>query len=596
MEVQHIPTTQLKANAWNPNRMDDSQFAELVAEVKHLNRLPKPVVVRKNCDGYEVVDGEHGWRAAIEVGLENVACEVVEADDFEAMRQTYKRNQHGKHDPVLEGRMFREMRNVRDTSNRELARELDMSEGTIRNAILYADVADSLPEDMRDTVTRLKVSDVRSASRLSRTSAVYWIRNRCPYGQYEKLQEWIDGGEGGGYLHDLIEKHDLSPLFEKNPFNDAIRLADSAARNLMRLGELPGATEAMRSLIDRGYGVDAFCEHFSYTDDFTVPVMTQPVWDGIVSRAVKHGGDVAQSIAHQVDALRTRRPPSDDGYNEENPYVFSARHALSDAPGFITELKMFNIVEQMLLWETLKGVGDEIRDVATEAMQEVAATYDSRRDLKLKVADDEDRSQLLASWSPTGLDSLQDEWQAIVTKKIADRALEERRQQLRNRDAMLSYLRESAKNLYVFREQNLGERRGLDVFMERIESLDLPELSLVVSSLGGEDCPLMDWWRIAKEHCVTVTQESADASDCATVTHEPGETTDCVTVAHPDQSFPIENQDGEWVIIMPDQTTTGTFKAKRQAEEQARKYRKQAKDDPQFLDDFNIKKPAKQEA
>jgi len=139
--VQHLPTGQLQPNSYNPNRMAKAEFAELVEEVRHLGRLPKPVIVRPSEDGYQIVDGEHGWRAAVEVGLAEIPCEVVEVDDFEAMRQTYKRNQHGTHDRVALGRMFRSMMDGRGSSNRELAKEINVSEGTVRNALLFAEAA-----------------------------------------------------------------------------------------------------------------------------------------------------------------------------------------------------------------------------------------------------------------------------------------------------------------------------------------------------------------------------------------------------------------------------------------------------------------------
>lgn len=111
-----LPVERLRSNEWNPNQMVEDEFAELVAEVRHLGRLPKPVIVRANGDGWDIVDGEHGWRAAKEVGLAEVNCEVVAVDDFEAMRQTYKRNQHGTHNPVLLGQIFQRMLKERDLS------------------------------------------------------------------------------------------------------------------------------------------------------------------------------------------------------------------------------------------------------------------------------------------------------------------------------------------------------------------------------------------------------------------------------------------------------------------------------------------------
>jgi hypothetical protein len=123
--------------------MTEAAFAELVSEVRHLRRIPKPMVVRPiNASGkYVIVDGEHSWRAAREVGLEAVHCEIVDVDNFEAMRQTYKRNQHGSHNPVLLGQMFRQMMQERGISKRELGKEIAVSEGTVRNAINYARAA-----------------------------------------------------------------------------------------------------------------------------------------------------------------------------------------------------------------------------------------------------------------------------------------------------------------------------------------------------------------------------------------------------------------------------------------------------------------------
>jgi ParB/RepB/Spo0J family partition protein len=155
LHTRSLSVDQLVANDWNPNQMSEEEFAELVAEVRHLGRLPKPLVVRPAGDRYVLVDGEHAWRAAQVVNLEQVACEVIDADDFEAMRQTYKRNQHGTHNPVLLGRMFKRMLEERGLSRRALAEETDVSEGTVRNMLLYAkasELAGESEEVVRDVV------------------------------------------------------------------------------------------------------------------------------------------------------------------------------------------------------------------------------------------------------------------------------------------------------------------------------------------------------------------------------------------------------------------------------------------------------------
>jgi ParB family chromosome partitioning protein len=112
-ELKSIPIGDLVPNGYNPNHMSAGEFDEYVAEVEHLGRLSKPIVVRRQNHGkFEIVDGEHGWRAAKKLGFDEVSCEVLEnVDDFEAMRQTFKRNRGGHDNPVLLGRMFREMLN-----------------------------------------------------------------------------------------------------------------------------------------------------------------------------------------------------------------------------------------------------------------------------------------------------------------------------------------------------------------------------------------------------------------------------------------------------------------------------------------------------
>ena len=95
-----LPVDRLRPNKWNPNSMTEEQETELLEEVRRLGRPSKTIVVRHVDDDYEIVDGEHNWNAAKKGGLVEVACEVVEVDECEAMRLTYVRNLHGTRNPV----------------------------------------------------------------------------------------------------------------------------------------------------------------------------------------------------------------------------------------------------------------------------------------------------------------------------------------------------------------------------------------------------------------------------------------------------------------------------------------------------------------
>lgn len=141
IDLVMLPVEKVRPNAWNPNRLPEDDYRNLVEAVRATGQLPKPLVVCRDGDEYLTLDGEHGLRAGKDAGLAEVPCQVVEADEFERRRQTYVRNVHGRPNPVLLGRMFAEMKEIRKLSNYDLAAEVGVSEGTVRNALLYAEVA-----------------------------------------------------------------------------------------------------------------------------------------------------------------------------------------------------------------------------------------------------------------------------------------------------------------------------------------------------------------------------------------------------------------------------------------------------------------------
>jgi hypothetical protein len=85
--------------------------------------------------------------------------EVHDFDDIEAMRQTYKRNLGGTNNPIKLGLMFERAIKEAGISNRELAEKWDLSEGTIRNYLLYAEVS-KLRNDYAN-LEKLSVKQIR---------------------------------------------------------------------------------------------------------------------------------------------------------------------------------------------------------------------------------------------------------------------------------------------------------------------------------------------------------------------------------------------------------------------------------------------------
>jgi ParB/RepB/Spo0J family partition protein len=189
IQVSMIPIDRLRPSRWNPNVMTAEQEAELLKEIRRLGRPPKPIVVRARGKRYEIVDGEHAWKAARACELQEVPCEIIDADDFEAQRQALTRNRHGENDPVKLGRLFQRMMQQRSLSQRGLGTEIDLSEGTIRNFVMYAEAATLRNSYAREHAEGRQVSADAEIAPLSVRQVRAYIE--LPEDQRD---EWLDAG------------------------------------------------------------------------------------------------------------------------------------------------------------------------------------------------------------------------------------------------------------------------------------------------------------------------------------------------------------------------------------------------------------------
>ena len=223
----------LDENPWNPNVMEEEEYEELVAEVRRLGRVPKPVVVRQTGRRYEIIDGAHSFRAAKDVGLTEVNCEIIEADDFEAMTQTYKRNQHGTHNPLREGLMFQRMLAAKKLSKRELARRMQISEGKVRKSLDYVEAYE----------VRIRYAQAQHGEPLGEEVKAGVFEDISELSQrelqdYLKLPDivrdrWIDGGKPRFVSKKL---HDSNPAVEFGFLQALYRLVNNGLAELLPSG------------------------------------------------------------------------------------------------------------------------------------------------------------------------------------------------------------------------------------------------------------------------------------------------------------------------------------------------------------------------
>lgn len=70
-EQTQVSISSVHPNRYNYNVQKGATFAKLVASLREFGFV-QPVVVREDGDGYEIVNGEHRYRAAIELKLQSI--------------------------------------------------------------------------------------------------------------------------------------------------------------------------------------------------------------------------------------------------------------------------------------------------------------------------------------------------------------------------------------------------------------------------------------------------------------------------------------------------------------------------------------------
>lgn len=96
LDVRDIAVDLLDPNPWNPNAMTPKRQAQLSAFVRKVGMV-MPLVVRAHPEAegrFQIIDGEHRWRDAVEnQGATHVPCVVLEVDDHTARVLTVNLNE-----------------------------------------------------------------------------------------------------------------------------------------------------------------------------------------------------------------------------------------------------------------------------------------------------------------------------------------------------------------------------------------------------------------------------------------------------------------------------------------------------------------------
>jgi ParB-like chromosome segregation protein Spo0J len=106
LTVEYVPVGDLKANDWNPNRQDDKEFKLLKASMK-TDGFTQPIVVLPDLT---IVDGEHRWRAADDLGYKEIPVVKIPMSPEQARVGTLRHNRaRGSEDVRLATEVLRDL-------------------------------------------------------------------------------------------------------------------------------------------------------------------------------------------------------------------------------------------------------------------------------------------------------------------------------------------------------------------------------------------------------------------------------------------------------------------------------------------------------
>ncbi len=494
-----LSTDVLEPNGWNPNEMDAEQFAELVAEVRHLGRICKPIIVRPEGDRFVIVDGEHNWRAAREAGFNEVPCEVLETDEFEAMRQTWKRNLGGSANQILAGQMFKRMLDTKNLSQRKLAKEIGISDGTIRNALTYLTVYElhlgylreiepeeagrpqsttgqpSLEETANRRVSALAVRQVKFYPLVPEQIRDIWLIAGAPMTLLEGhvWPEYITP-----QLSDLLACDLVNALSGyKGDFDESLERALRFLRAREQFGGFVGWDKFFTVAANCGFGPKVLSVlPLEKRDDEWHPVATLGEWrTALQSTGVLELATKAEKI-DWVDSemLVIVRGKQLDREQLRSPDQLLDRR-LVDSPEFVRNSQHLTIKEKMALAKTCQGTACSADDI--EAARRVCENIERLRkadgvedvDIPRRCQQERKLVRLEQRLGGSGREQTVHKIATRLAKRLGDRAL-------------------TAEDVH-------DGRLVIDVLTERLAALPAPEFGLVMCLVDDYDeMSLMRFW------------------------------------------------------------------------------------------------------
>ncbi|MEM3403345.1 MAG: ParB N-terminal domain-containing protein [Nitrososphaeria archaeon] len=255
-EYSYVPVEMVYPNSFNTNHMKAGEYEKLKSDLvqKGVEGFP-PILVTPRGDKFMIVDGEHRWRAAVELGCLKIKAEIVHLNDEEAKVECFKRNyQRGWINYFKAAELFwKEKQN--GMTIREIAEKYSLSTYTVDSIIRFS----KFPPDLKELI--VSVND--ESEELSEQGFKFTFRHlvalsKLPVERMMDFAEWFQSDRISGPLAEkevavfLIKQHLLGVLDEKKREGVIFPKVAEMLKTIFQRNPALYSEEKIQALIDVG--------------------------------------------------------------------------------------------------------------------------------------------------------------------------------------------------------------------------------------------------------------------------------------------------------------------------------------------------------
>jgi len=198
-----VPVAAIHPNRYQPRVDFDPEALNDLAESIASKGIIQPLLVRPDADGYELIAGERRWRAASQLGLEEVPVIIREVDDAESLEMAIIENiQREDLNPIEKAKAYKDLIERFALTQDEAAGRLGQKRSTVANMLRLLD----LPEEIQQSVSRgtltmgharalLGLNDAQAMKRLARKIETEGLSVRAVEAAVQRINEAEPSGK-----------------------------------------------------------------------------------------------------------------------------------------------------------------------------------------------------------------------------------------------------------------------------------------------------------------------------------------------------------------------------------------------------------------